>query len=287
MNTPSIPYEMKEIAINDILMPEIEMRSQVEFEALDELARSIAKCGLMNPPSIRPKGDKYELIAGFRRIKAHEILGRQTILCRIFYSDDELADLQKAHENLFREDVNPLDEGKYFKILLQKNNWQLTDLAVMLHRSPAFVSRRISLCDGDKTIAEAVRDGKINLTVAEELNKVENKRSMLYLLSHCINSGATSETVRSWRIQSNMENNQPAQQETVVIDPQTGKPLTEEEKMQKLTEDTGPKFELKESLFEYRVCIGCQGKTDVKDVFTAHFCPTCADVLMKSLKGEK
>ena len=282
----SVPFVIKDIAINDIVFPPIEMRSNVSFEGLDELARSIRQVGLINPISVRPLGDKFELIAGFRRLKASEIVGKQAIACIIINSNDDISELQKAHENLFREEVNPLDEGKYFKTLIAKHDWKLADMAAMLHKSQSYVSRRITLTESDPVIAEAVQDGQINLSVAEELNKITSDTSRKFYLGHCINHGATVDIVRSWRVQANMDSSQPSEKEIIHLDPVTNEPITDPQVLQKLQDDTGPIMELTETVREFRYCTGCSGKTEAKEIFTAHFCPQCREVFEKSLKGE-
>ena len=282
----SVPYLIKDIAINDVVFPQLEMRSNVSFEGLDELARSIRQVGLLNPITVRPLGDKFELIAGFRRLKASEIVGKSSITCRVIDSNDDISELQKIHENLFREEVNPLDEGIYFKALIAKHSWKLSDLSVMLHKSQSYVSRRITLTESDPVISEAVKDGQINLSVAEELNKINSEKSRAFYLGHCINHGATVDVVRSWRIQANMDLSQPSEREIIHIDPNTNTPITDPQILQKLNGESGPVMELIETVREFRYCTGCSGKTDTKDIFTAHFCPHCKEIFEKSLKGE-
>jgi ParB family chromosome partitioning protein len=280
------PFQITEISINDIIFPANEMRTSMVFEDLDELARSIKLVGLLNPVSVRPKDEKYELIAGFRRIKACEILGMITVPCRIINSSDAIADLQKAHENIFRENINPVDEGRYFKILLEKHDWKLIDLAAQLHRSPAYISRRITVTESDPYISQALKDLKINLTVCEELNKITNENSRRRLLGYCIQSGATADVVRSWRVQANLENLPPPEKEVIKIDPNTGEKIAEKATIPSLNEDNGPERELSETVHEYRTCYVCLAKIDVENVSTLFLCPTCKNTIEKVLLKE-
>jgi ParB family chromosome partitioning protein len=283
--TQSTPYIIKEIPLADIIFPQEEMRSQISFEGLDELSMSIRQLGLMNPISVRPKGDKFELIAGYRRTKACEMAGMPAVPARVFESSDDIADLQKAHENIFREEVNALDEGNYFKILLEKHSWKLSDLALAIHKSTSYVSRRVSLGECPDDVKQALKDGKINLSIAEELTKVKDSGSRSRLLFLVIQNGASVDVVRQWRIQYEMEQNykRPAayvegqkDENGNVID--TTKPFD-------LAQDPGPQYSLEEKVNVFRVCHSCLNKTAETEAKLLVLCPTCAKAIESFLPG--
>lgn len=281
----SLPYQIISIPIADIVFPSGEMRSQVSFEGLDELSRSIRHLGLLNPITVRKMGEKYELIAGFRRTKAVEMTGAMVIPARVVTSDDPTADLQKAHENLFREDVNPVDEGRYLKLILAKNAWKLEDLAAAVHKSLSYVSRRIALTDLPEDVSDSLKDGRINLSIAEELTRIKDPTSRLRLLHLTIANGATVDVVRSWRIQQEVDQSfrQPHTPDG------SGQPGGSDPagiaKMGALADDHGPQIELSESCRAYRVCHSCLAKTDEKDCKLLILCPGCASALEQYLPG--
>lgn len=281
----NVPYITKDIPIADIIFPPDEMRSQVSFEALDELSQSIRQLGLMNPISVRPKDDKWELIAGFRRTKACEMAGYVAVPARVFNSTDDIADLQKAHENIFREDINVLDEGNYFKIMLDKHQWKLQDLALAIHKSTSYVSRRLSLAECPDDIKRALQDGKINLSVAEELSKIKEQSSRTRLLFLVIQNGASVDVVRNWRIQYEVDLNyqrpatyQEGQRDEAGNILDTTKPFN-------LTDDPGPELSLKENVTATRVCHSCLTKTPETEVKLLILCHTCAKAIEEFLPG--
>lgn len=279
MTDQTVPYVIKDIPLSDILFPQEEMRSGVEFEKLDELARSIRQCGLMNPISVRVKGDKFELIAGFRRTKATEMNGSVTIAARIFTSDEKLADLQKAHENLFREDVNPVDEANYMKVIMEKNQYKLPDLAALLGKSESYVHRRLKMLEGSELVREALKDGKINLSIAEELMRVkidEERNRLLYLV---INNGATVDVVRSWRIQTEMTRNGQAPATYDQNHQNADGTPYDPSKMGLLLDDQGPQVQLNETVKMLRVCQCCLAKTEEENARLLILCPKCAGAI--------
>jgi len=281
----SLGFTITEIPIGDIVFPDGEMRSQVSFEGLDELSRSIRHLGLMNPISVRPKGNKYELIAGFRRTKACEMCGMVAVPARVFESTDDIADLQKAHENIFREEVSPLDEGGYFRLMLQKHNWKVEELALQVHKSPSYVARRISLGDCPDDIKEALKDAKINLSIAEELTRIRDAGARARLLYLVIQNGASVDVVRSWRVQYEVDAGLRANAATVAGGGPPGTPGVDPARPFLAGQDPGPQFSLTEQVQQWRVCHACLNKVDADKAKLLVLCPECAAIIEAKLPG--
>lgn len=287
MYTEMMNYTIKEISLSDIIFPANELRSKLSFEDLDELARSIRLVGLMNPITARPIGDKYELIAGYRRVKACEIANLATVSCRIVDSDDNIADLQRLHENMFREAVNPVDEGTFFKKMLIKNDWRIIDLSVQIHKSPSYVSRRLQLLDADPMIVNALQDQQINISVADELNRIDDADSRHRLLFYAINSGATVDTVRTWRIQYETDktyippapNIQSPEQHETNIEPAFVPARPGEEPPTTKT--------LHETVVETRPCFACLNKIDIENIRNLFFCTDCLAIVEAAIRPKE
>jgi len=279
-----INYRIEEVSVSDIVFPKDELRSRIFFENLDELARSIRTVGLLNPLTVRPAGDKYELIAGYRRLKACEIANLAVVPCRVVESDDTRADLQKLHENMFREEVNPVDEGNFFKRLLIKNNWRIIDLSVQIHKSPSYVSRRIQLTEADPMIVTALADGQINLSIADELSKVDDPDTRSRLLHYAIHSGATVETVRNWRIQYEMDNIAFPPQPIAAVGSDPDSPIPPVAPICKFGEEPYPTRKIEETVKESRPCFSCMKDIDTRDLYTMYLCPTCRTAIEKALR---
>jgi len=282
-----MPGEVVEIPIGEITFPEAELRKQVVFEKLEELANSIRSVGLLNPIVVRKVGDHWELVAGWRRLKACEIIGLASVPCRVAPTNEELADMARIHENVFREDVNPVDEGEFYRTLLKKYQWNISQLSLNVKKSPAYISNRINVVDADEEIKEAMRDGKIGISIAMELMRIDDPPSRKRLLWYAVNSGATIETVRRWRVDYETQ----AMRKQALETP--GKTLLPEELPKedggpkKLKDATYPEMEVQEKILEYRTCYGCGSKVDIDNVFVTFWCPRCKDVIVKSLPAQK
>jgi len=282
-----MPGEVIDIPIGEITFPETELRKQVSFEGLEELAHSIRTVGLLNPIVVRRVGERWELVAGWRRLKACEIIGLASVPCRVAPSSEELADLQRIHENVFREDVNPVDEGEFFRTLLKKYNWNISQLSLNVKKSPTYVSDRVNIIDADDDIKDAMRDGKIGISIARELMRIDDPPSRKRLLWYAVNSGATLETVRRWRV--DYETSRGREQALQ----QAGKTLLPEEQATadlgppKLKDALYPEMEIQESVKEFRTCFGCGVKTDIDSVFVMFLCSGCKDTIIKAMAPQK
>src|SRR5690554_5429584 len=97
-------------------------RTRMDEEALNELAESIKTQGIMQPVLVRPlKGrgaKKYEIVAGERRFRAAGIAGLKEVPVLIRDVTDDNAAIMALIENVQREDLNPLEEAKGVKRLL-------------------------------------------------------------------------------------------------------------------------------------------------------------------------
>src|SRR5699024_11003338 len=97
----------------------------VLFRSLVELAQSIKEQGVMQPILVRIKAGrtkikKYEIIAGERRFRAAQIAGLKEVPVIIRDVDDQAAAVMALIENIQREDLNPLEEARGIKRLLDE-----------------------------------------------------------------------------------------------------------------------------------------------------------------------
>src|SRR5574343_2047869 len=102
---------VQEIFSDRIDDPKEAMRTELDRDDLFDLAENIKQNGLINPITIRPMGDRYEVVAGHRRLSACKIAGIIKIPCVVRELDDTKTFEVMAAENLERADVDPVDEA--------------------------------------------------------------------------------------------------------------------------------------------------------------------------------
>lgn len=118
-----------------------------------ELAADIRERGVLQPVIVRPlggAGGRYELVAGERRCRAARLAGLEQIPAIVRPYNDREARTVAAIENLQRQNLEPLDEARYFKFLADEYNLSNRQIAEGLHKSPSYVDQRMRLLQPDR-----------------------------------------------------------------------------------------------------------------------------------------
>ena len=147
-------------------------RGSMDPAALETLARSIEQSGLMQPVVVRAlpgEPGRYELIAGERRWRAMDRLGKVEIPAILQVVDDRQAAELSLIENLQREDLNPMDRASALRRLADEFSMTHQDLASRVGLDRATVSNLLRLNELDATTAGHVRTGAISMGHAKVL----------------------------------------------------------------------------------------------------------------------
>ena len=137
-------------------------RREFDQKAIDELAESIRKHGVLQPLLVRAQGDGYQLIAGERRWRACKQIGLDTIPCRVVELEDQAVCEAAIEENLKRQDLNVVEKALAFKDYIDKFNCSIEDLAKQLSMNRSTVSNIMRLLELPETVQKAVREEKIS-----------------------------------------------------------------------------------------------------------------------------
>lgn len=179
--------------------PELDARIGRDPEKLEELARDIARRGLIEPIKVFAKGDRFEVVDGFRRFLATRAAGLPTIEAFVYPSRTTALEGVKYAANAFREDMSPAEEAiMFFTLLRDECGGDIERLCALVNKKLSYVDNRLALVNGDELVFEAVKDRKVTLGVAAELNKIEAADYRRYYLEHAIKSGATVAVVSGW-----------------------------------------------------------------------------------------
>lgn len=163
---------MQEIFSDLIDLPEKQMRRDIDRDELHVLAESIKEKGLIAPITVRSKGERYELVAGQRRLLACRIAGIIRIPCIVRILDDASALDIMATENLERRDVDVLDEANFISLVMKETNANIAQMAERLHRSVQYVRDRITVGDMPEYMQAHLKSGALKLGVALALIKI-------------------------------------------------------------------------------------------------------------------
>lgn len=152
-----------DLDINDISPQEDQPRKVFDQEALDELAESIRKEGVLQPIIVRKNKDRdYTIIAGERRWRASRLAGQETIPAIIRDIDDDTLLRHALIENIQREDLNPIEEALAYSKLLEIYDWTQEELAETLAKSRSGVANRLRLLKLAPEVQDFIISGEIS-----------------------------------------------------------------------------------------------------------------------------
>ncbi len=149
---------------------------RVNVGSIEELASSIAEKGLLQPIVVRVLGDRYEVVAGNRRLSACKLLKWRKILCHIIELDDRESYEVSLIENVQHKTLNPIEEAVAFNRYVDEFGWGgVSVLAEKIGRSQEYVSRRVQLLQLPGKVQDKIMRRRISAGIAQELLSIDGK----------------------------------------------------------------------------------------------------------------
>ncbi|WP_446898160.1 nucleoid occlusion protein [Clostridium sp. LBM24168] len=185
----------------DLISPNIyQPRKYFNEESLCELAQSIKSYGIIQPLSVRKiNNDKYELVAGERRLKAAKKAGiKEVPVIIVDISDDESAAIALL-ENLQRENLNFLEEAEAYYNLIKNHSYTQEKLAEVIGKKQSTIANKIRLLKLNEEIRYVLLENNLTERHARALLKlptVELQKNVLKtILNKSLNVKKTEELV--------------------------------------------------------------------------------------------
>ncbi|MGB7213520.1 MAG: ParB/RepB/Spo0J family partition protein, partial [Gammaproteobacteria bacterium] len=169
--------------------PRVDMRE----ETLAELADSIRKQGIVQPIVVRPlKGTgetRYEIIAGERRWRAAQLAGLEKVPAVIRDIPDEAAVAVALIENIQRENLNPLEEARALKRLIDEFDMTHAQAAEAVGRSRVTVSNLLRLLELPEAVRALVERRELDMGHARALAGITSPSVQLELANRIVREG--------------------------------------------------------------------------------------------------
>jgi ParB family chromosome partitioning protein len=154
------------IAIDQIHESTTNPRLTFEQSKLEELAESIRQHGLIQPVTVRPNANGFEIVAGARRFRASQLAELFSIPARIVELDDAAAMEWQLVENSQRLDVHPYEEARGFQRLLDMPGYDVAALVLKSGKSASHIYARLSLLQLIPDVAQAFVEERITASHA-------------------------------------------------------------------------------------------------------------------------
>lgn len=173
-------------------------RQNFDEDALGELAESIKEKGLLQPVSVRRFGSGYQLVAGERRLRASKSAGLEVIPAIIFdvTSDQEMMELSLI-ENVQREDLNPIEEAKAYRSLIDDCFLTQEEVAKRVGKDRSSVANTLRLLALAEGVRDALETNKISMGHARALLGLEDSRQQTLLCKAIIIKGLSVRRVEA------------------------------------------------------------------------------------------
>ena len=172
-------------------------RSVVNDADLAELANSLRDHGLVQPVVVRAKGDRYQLIAGQRRLFAARRLGWESVPVRVLDVDDRQMSEIAIVENLQRRDLDPLEKAASFKQYLAAWGGTQDELAKRLSVDRSTVANLIRLLELPARVQERLRSGAISMGHARALLPLGDEDEQCRLADRIVAEGMSVRAIES------------------------------------------------------------------------------------------
>ena len=147
-------------------------RKIFDEDALEELADSIRQYGLIQPIMVQKRDGYYEIIAGERRWRACMKAGLKEVPVIIREYDDQKIMELSLIENLQREDLNPMEEARAYKRLMEEFGLTQEEIAGRVSKSRPVIANALRLLKLDERVQAMVEQGEISMGHARALASV-------------------------------------------------------------------------------------------------------------------
>tara|TARA_S200000501_G_C20870338_1_gene763952 strand:- start:2282 stop:3115 length:834 start_codon:yes stop_codon:yes gene_type:complete len=197
-------FSQSSILISKIKPNPNQPRKSFENKSLKQLAQSIEEKGLISPITVKQIENKYIIVAGERRYRAHKLLNKKRILAYVIDAKSNKDIMYMALiENIQREDLNPIEEAKGFKYLQDNLKSSITEIAKTVGKSRPAVSNTLRLLKLPGQIQESILKGDINAGQARVILQNKTSQGMVRLWKKLLKEKISVRKTESLVLKSN------------------------------------------------------------------------------------
>ena len=182
--------QILEISIDEIEPNPHQPREDFDPKAVRELAQSIREKGILQPIAVRRFGSGYQLIAGERRFRAARLAECAVVPAIVMDvgTDQEMMELSLI-ENIQRENLNPIEEAKAYRMLIDECFLTQDEVAQRVGKDRSTIANTLRLLALAPEVLDALQAGQISAGHARTLLGVDNAEQQLALCQQIIAQG--------------------------------------------------------------------------------------------------
>lgn len=189
VESPQEDEGILEIPVREVDPNPFQPRREFSPEALAELAGSIAENGLLQPIVVRPAGERWQLVAGDRRLRAVKKLGWTAVPAIVRPVDDRAMLVLALVENLQRHDLTPLEEAEGYRQLMDQFGLSQKEVAERVGRDRSTVANALRLLALPSGVRRLLDEGRLSAGHGRALLGLSDERLILALAREAAEKG--------------------------------------------------------------------------------------------------
>lgn len=182
------------VPVEEIVPGPLQPRQHFSREGLEELRDSIAQHGVLQPLTVRARGERFELIAGERRLRAARMAGLSEVPCIIMDVDMESSGVIALIENIQRRDLDFIEEAEGIEQLIRLFGLSQEQIARRLGKSQSAVANKLRLLRLPKDVLERLHTAGLSERHARALLRLPDaetqRRALDFMLDQRMNVAA-------------------------------------------------------------------------------------------------
>lgn len=187
--TEDLKAIVTQIKTKEIRNNSLQPRTNYDDAKQAELIASIKEKGVLQPILIRKKDEHYEVVAGERRLRAARALNIDEVPVIIKQASDDEALILALIENIQREELNPIEEARAFKRLIDEFQFTQDTVAQSVGKDRSTVSNLLRLLKLPEDLQKHVANGALSEGHARTLLGLDNGETQREIAEHVIRKG--------------------------------------------------------------------------------------------------
>jgi ParB family chromosome partitioning protein len=160
---PELEVNKSELSVSMIVPNPYQPRTAWNEENLKDLAQSIRSNGILQPIIVRPSGERYEVIAGERRLRAAQMAGLSVVPVVVRRATDQQMLELALVENIHRSDLNPIERATAYQNYINTFSLSQIDAAERLGEDRSVLANHLRLLDLPQEIKDMLVDGRLSM----------------------------------------------------------------------------------------------------------------------------
>ena len=178
--------EVIKIKVEDIIPNTYQPRKYFDEDALNELAQSIGQHGIIQPLTVRKRGEVYELVAGERRLRASKIAGLTEVPCILV----DMTDVESAQvallENLQREDLSFIEEAEAYYSLINDHHFTQEEIAKKMGKKQSTIANKLRLLKLSSKVRNMCLDNNLTERHARALLSLPDEKLQVKVIKNVV-----------------------------------------------------------------------------------------------------